>query len=123
MTEEKPAPVEGNVWVDVWLWKMVPNGEDDRPRWRQQYDNGEVKYQYTYQSSDEGMTFFRVNVPYKIMEILCTDARVPSLCRYHQRIDEMRSMDVDDYTKLAFSKMGAWFPQVFRYCYFFFQIL
>merc|ERR1711991_847340 len=102
---------DGLIWQDVWIWKMIPNGEDDRPRWRQRYDNGEVKYEYTYQNSDEGVRCFRVHVPFKIMEIVCTDCRVPSLAMHAQRVDFMQTMAVEDYTTLAFNKMTQWFPQ------------
>ena len=55
--------------------------------------------------------YFRVHVPFKIMEIVCTDCRVPSLAMHAQRVDFMQTMAVEDYTKLAFNKMTQWFPQ------------
>ena len=102
---------QGNVWVDMWLWKCIPNGEDQRPKWRQLYDNGQIKYEYTYQNSDECFKYFRVSVKYKILEILCTDARCPDLSIHHQRVHEMNNLSIEDYTKIAFQKMGGWFPQ------------
>jgi hypothetical protein len=102
---------QGNVWVDVWLWKCIPNGEDLRPKWRQSYDNGQIKYEYTYQNSDECFKYFRVRVKYKILEILCTDARCPDLSIHHQRVHEMNNLSIEDYTTIAFQKMCGWFPQ------------
>jgi tetratricopeptide (TPR) repeat protein len=101
----------GLVWVDVWLWRMIPNGEDNRTKWRRQFDNGEIKYKYDYQNSDEGVTFFGISVKWKVIEILCADVRVPELAVHHQRIDEMDKMSIDDYTTIAFQRMTSWFPQ------------
>ena len=104
------------IWKDVWLWKCIPKEEDERPNWRKEYDNGEVEYKLEYQFTEEGkmeegIVFFRYFCPYRIMEVLCIDSRLPELTCHHQRINEMTAFDVDYYTKMAYNEMINWFPQ------------
>lgn len=73
-------------YVDCWLWKCIPYSEDKRPKWRQLYDDGLVDYTYEFKKSLEYFTYFKIKAMYSQLEILCTDARCPSLSLYHQRV-------------------------------------
>ena len=102
------------VFVDCWMWKCVPGKDDPRPKWRQMYDNGQVPYLYEYKQSEEFFKFYRVKALYAYMEVLCTDSRCPTMTYYHQRVNEMRHIIMDFYTKTMFDCMTDWAPQYKR---------
>jgi len=101
---------DGTVWYHVWIWKCVMPEQDERPQWRQLYDDGMVPYEYTYQSSRDFIKFFRVKVYYRVMEVICTDARCPDMFSYRQRVDEMSTMSFEYYMNLAYNSMVEWYP-------------
>ncbi len=99
------------IWREVWLYKCIPPTEDNRPKWRRLYDDGLIKYDYTYSKSKDGIKMHKVFAPYSYLEVLCTDSRVPSMSMYPQRVQAMQELTVDYYTKTAFNSMMSWFPQ------------
>eukprot|EP01041_Mallomonas_annulata_P001768 gene1768-3428_t len=103
--------VVGNFWTDIWIWKCIPRSEDTRPKWKQLYDDGSIPYQFTYQTRDDGPSYFRINLLWKNLELLCRDSRCPDLSIYCQRVNEMALLSVDYYTDLAFTQMCNWYPQ------------
>lgn len=98
------------VFVDCWLWKCIPSKEETRRKWRLMYDNGEIMYNYDYKNSEECFVHFRVRAWYGYMEVLCTDSRCPNMTYYYQRVNEMRSIPIDFYTKLIFENITDWAP-------------
>lgn len=102
------------IFVDCWMWKCVPGKDDSRPKWRQMYDNGQVPYTYEFKQSEDFFTFYRVKALYAYMEVLCTDTRCSTLTYYHQRVNEMRHITLDFYTKTIFDCMTDWSPQYKR---------
>jgi hypothetical protein len=98
------------IFTDVWMWKCIPAKDDNRPKWKQQYDDGEVHYTYDYLQSDDFFEHFRVKAYYSYLEILCTDSRCSYLSLYSQRVNEMKSIPIEYYTKLIFDKMTDWSP-------------
>lgn len=100
----------GEVFENVWLWKCIPGSTDRRPTWRRMFDNGEVAYEYLHANSPKYHTFFRVSVSYRLLEVLCTDSRIPDLAIHAQRIDEM-NFSLEHYVNLAYQSMLAWFPR------------
>lgn len=95
---------------DCWLWKCIPPKEDHRPKWRQLYDDGMVRYRYTHSYSDKYEMHFRVKAMHNYLEVLCTDARCDSLTLHKQRVNEMSNILVDFYTEVAFDRMTDWNP-------------
>ena len=92
----------GDIFKDLWLWKCVPRTEDNRPKWRIMYDNGDVKYKFVHQESSECFWYFGMPCQFKTAEMLCQDARCPDMQLYAQRVDEMRGIAVDVYTHLGY---------------------
>ena len=95
---------------DLWLWRCA-NEPDERPLWRKEYDDGRVTYRYTMRSKNKFQTHFRVNVPVSLVEVLCVDARCPSLTIYSQRIDCMALIPLEKFTQIVFKKLMEWHPQ------------
>lgn len=98
------------IYTDVWIWRCIPAKEDTRPKWRQLYDDGEVRYSYEFGQSDEFFEHFRIKAYYSYLEILCTDARCSYLSLYAQRVNEMKNIPVEYYMKLIFEKLTNWSP-------------
>lgn len=97
-------------FTDCWIWKCIPAQEDQRLKWRQNYDDGLVHYGYEFGQSEEFFQHFRVKAWYSYLEVLCTDSRVPEFTIHHQRVHEMPSFSLDYYTKLAFDRITEWTP-------------
>lgn len=106
---EKPTE-KGETFVDIWIWKCIPRGEDKRPKWRQLYDNGMIPYQLTHQNRDDGPTHFRIKAPWRLLEVLCRDFRCPEMSPFAQRVHEMTHVSIDYYSQLAFIKICKWLP-------------
>jgi hypothetical protein len=100
----------GKWWFHVWIWICVPAQEDNRPKWLKLYENGHIKYNYTYSESDDGVTHFRVKAYFRYLEVLCTDCRISEMTFYAQRIDKMSIYNVDYYVHLAFNSICEWYP-------------
>ena len=96
--------------ADVWIWKCIPQNSDNRPKWKQLYDDGEIRYSYEFTQSEEFFEHFRVKSYYSYLEILCTDSRCSYLSMYSQRVNEMKLIPLEYYTKLIFDKMTDWSP-------------
>lgn len=92
----------GVIFKDLWVWKCIPRVEDNRPKWRILYDNGDVKYNYVYHDSVESFWNFGMPCPFKVAEELCQDARCPDMQLYAQRVDEMCRIAIGVYTHLAY---------------------
>jgi hypothetical protein len=106
---EKEKERDMTPYQDVWMWKCVPRGEDRRPVFRRQYDAGLVPYEYKHSSdSKAGLTFFRVFVCWKDLELYCTDSRCPSLSVHVQRVEERDKFSVEYLVDLAYSHMLTW---------------
>lgn len=97
-------------FTDCWIWKCIPAKDDNRPKWRQLYDDGLVHYTYEMRGSDEFVTYYRVPAHFSYLEVLCTDSRVPSLSHHHQRVNEMRNIPLEFYLRTAFDKLTEWTP-------------
>ena len=108
---KKPDEETNPVWNEVWIWKCVPPDEDNRPKWRRLYDDGVIPYQYIYTDSVEYFKHFKVKVPYSYLEVLVSDVRCQDMTYYAQRVNEMSTLPLDYYTKLAFTNICDWFPQ------------
>lgn len=98
------------VFTDCWIWKCVAAKEDPRPKWRQLYDDGEVAYSYEFGNSEEFFEHFRTRATYSYLEVLCTDARCNRLTTGVQRVQEMKSIQLEYYLKLIYDKMTDWTP-------------
>lgn len=98
------------IYMDVWLWKLIPAKDDLRYRWRQDYDNGLVNYSYEFTHSDESIEHFRITVSYRYLEILCTDSRLPFLSHHQQRVNLFPNLNLDYFLKLIFDFMVNWAP-------------
>lgn len=112
----KPATERerGSMWTEIWIWKCIPPSEDNRPRWRRLYDDGRVKYNYDYDDSDACITYFRARAPMRLLEVLCTDCRIPEMAQYPQRVDELHKWTVEKFTTFVYGVMLDWFPQFKR---------
>jgi hypothetical protein len=98
------------VYEDIWLWKCS-NEEDLRPTWKREFDNGNVPYKYTYKNKHTSQTHFRVKVPLSRIEVMCVDARCPSLTFYTQRSELMPQIPPDRFASIVYKKMAEWYPQ------------
>jgi hypothetical protein len=76
------------------------------------YDEGKVKYNYTYTESNKGVRKFRVKVLFSLLEVLCTDLRCPGIGGiYTQRVNEMSKITGDKLTEVTYRTMCEWYPQ------------
>lgn len=108
---DKEDPVQKDVtpYYDVWLWKCIPRGEDKRPMFRRKYDNGEIPYEYKHtKDSKSGLTFFRVFISWKDLELFCTDSRCPSLSCHVQRVEERAKFTIEYLLQHAYNHVLAW---------------
>lgn len=94
----------GKIYRDMWIWKCIPRSEDKRPKWRQMYDNGEIKYNYIYQDTNNiDPILFHVKVPLKLIEEFCRDFRCEDMTIYSQRVNEVSRIPLDLYTDLTYT--------------------
>ena len=100
----------GKVFRDLWIWKCIPRSEDYRPKWRRQYDDGEIKYPLTYRDHTENPVLFSVSVPLRLMEEFVRDVRCADMTMYSQRVDQMPRIGIDYYTELAFEHIVSLHP-------------
>ena len=102
--------VHAVVHEDLWLWRLV-NVPDERPLWKKEYDDGKVVYRYTHRLKNKLQTHFRVSVPVALLEVLCVDARCPTLAVYTQRADNMNRVPLEKFTQVVFKRLMEWHPQ------------
>ena len=123
--EEKEEEEKVTVLTEVWIWKCVSMKDDLRPKWRVQYDEGRIKYVYKYLNpklKNEVVWNFRVWVPLRTLEVMCTDMRCHGMSAvpYLQRAIEMTTYPTDSYVRIMFNvMMSHWYPIKVRtfYCY------
>ena len=100
--QKAAAKSPGKVFRDLWIWKCIPRSEDNRPKWRRQYDDGEIKYSWTYRDHIENPVLFSVSVPLRLMEEFVRDVRCADMTMYSQRVDQVPRIGIDYYTELAY---------------------
>lgn len=106
---ENPIEKDAAPYHDVWLWKCIPRGEDKRPLFRRHYDAGLIPYEYKHsKDTTSGLTFFRVFISWKDLELFCTDSRCPSLSSHVQRADERAKLTKDYLLEMAYSRILKW---------------
>ncbi|KAL9182239.1 hypothetical protein ACHAXT_012891 [Thalassiosira profunda] len=97
------------------IWKLVPEDEDMRTKWRREYDDGAVPWD-AGQTDDSGqpnrITHFRVRVSLEAIERSCLDSPYPlDRCVHQQRVNFFKSVPLLDVVDEAFHTVCRWHPK------------
>jgi hypothetical protein len=92
------------------IWKLVPEEEDTRTRWRREYDDGAIAWEKD--NAGRRRTHFRVRVNLEMIERSCIDSPYPlHKCIHQQRVSFFESVPLTDVIDEAFHNVCRWHPK------------
>ncbi len=96
------------------IWKLIPSDEDNRPKWRREYDNGDIPWVDEYVGRSKFESHFRVTVPLEVMEQDCRDWPYQlddDQYIHRQRVQYFERVPLSDVIEEAFRAVCQWHPK------------
>ena len=96
------------------IWKLIPTIEDNRPQWRRDYDNGDIRWVDEYVGCSKTDSHFRVNVLLELIEQNCRDWPYlldDDLYIHQQRVNYFELIPLPDVIDEAFHAVCKWHPK------------
>ena len=112
-TEGEIAKVyeHGFEFSELRAWKLIPKGEDNRPKWRKQYDDGDVPWEECFKDKIDQIEHFNVKIALHSIESCCRDCINGDVKHIHQqRVNYFQKIPVSKILEETFNAICQWHP-------------
>lgn len=112
MCVEKEADSNvSDIQENLKIWKLIPQKNDKRRKWRRQYDDGDISWVSEYSDFDGYTENFRIKIKWKDVEEYCRDCLCdPENSIHQQRVFYFEEVSILKIIEETFHLICQWHP-------------